>query len=239
MVSNSEPCSLLYNQDAVHLADLQVPSLQHQETFSAVFHSLFLQHAEDWHCPFTANWDHCQGAFLVPSFSPGPCSLLCLGLLTGGTAALRQRCREGGKEGNFHYFSWGLKDFFLGLALFSFPLFFQFLLPIYSYLASLINPNSSFPHWYFFFFKSSYFLTVLGLCCDLQASLVAAHVPESMSYPVTAHRLSCPTARGIPWPGIKPTFPSSGGFLTTGPPGTSPHWHSWYLHFKCTHILIK
>lgn len=32
MVSNSEPCSLLYNQDAVHPADLQVPSLQHQET---------------------------------------------------------------------------------------------------------------------------------------------------------------------------------------------------------------
>ena len=41
---------------------------------------------------------------------------------------------------------------------------------------------------------------------------------------VAEHGLSCPAACGIlvPRPGIEPVSPvSAGGFLTTGPPGTS------------------
>ena len=49
---------------------------------------------------------------------------------------------------------------------------------------------------------------------------------------VLVHGLSCPMICGIlvPQPGLKPTCPAlQGGFLTSGPPGKSPH----YLHYSC------
>lgn len=58
------------------------------------------------------------------------------------------------------------------------------------------------------FFSSS----VVGLCCSVQASLVAS----GLSYPKACGIL-------VPQPGIEPTSPAfEGRFLTTRPPGKFP-----------------
>ena len=89
------------------------------------------------------------------------------------------------------------------------------------------------------------------LACGFLSSC-GMRAPEHTGSVVAACRLSCPTACGIlvPRPGIEPASPAlEGGFLTTGPPGKSPHPHfiidfALEVHIetndihKCIHLFI-
>ena len=78
------------------------------------------------------------------------------------------------------------------------------------------------------------FLLLWRMRCSWQHvgfSLVVAWAPEPVGSVVVARGLSCPKTGGIfvPWRGIEPESPAlTGGFFTTGPPGKTLDFISWW-----------